>query len=223
MPIHEKTLKIYEETGFKFHLDAEDKAYAEWLTKVSDGKGGYNEPIEERVQSIHRIKDEKTNEEFIAWKGVWSGVQIHELTNTKRTLRFPTSGKGAVLTWMEPILDKGEPFYDECKRKVTYPPPQQIGQVTHYERKFSEKAFDELMKKADHSKKGGVNWVVYYANRSGIGGKSSPIAIHDRDTFVHGKFEDICKVQRVEVVSSSSQSTNTNTNITSAAGNTTTN
>jgi hypothetical protein len=216
MPIHPKTLKIYEENDFQYHFDPEDKAHAEWLKKISDGKGGYNEHIKELVHSISRIKDEISGEEYIAWSGHWEGIQISELDKSRRKLTFPTSCKGPVLTWIEPQIDRGEPYFDMNKRKVSYPAPNETGRITRYERKFSEKAFEELMKKADPVKKEGVGLAVYYANGGGIGGQSAPIAIHDRDSFVHAKFEDICKVQ-VKVAAltpgnSSSTNTNTNTN-----------
>jgi hypothetical protein len=101
------------------------------------------------------------------------------------------------------------------KREVAYPTPTETGRIVRYERKFSEKAFNELMAKADPSKKGGVNFVVYYANGNGISGPSAPIAIHDRETFVHGKFEDICKVQQQQqqqIQAQAPTSSNTTTN-----------
>jgi hypothetical protein len=185
MPIHPKTLAIYEKAGFPYHFDVDDKAYKNWLAQVQDLSGEFNAEIQEVVQSIYRIKS-SDNKEYLAWDGSHVGID-----GLKNPLSYFMSSKGHQLTWVEPKLRIAQ-FHDSKTNSIKSRATEEISRTTRYEQEFNAQAAEELLKKANPAT---VNLVVYRDYQPGLGGKSSPFTVDSWDKFINGDFDDLCRLR----------------------------
>lgn len=199
MPIHPKTLAIYEKAGFPYHVDAEDKAYKEWYSKVCDSTTGEpNQPIQDVVSVIYRIRS-RDGKEYIAWNGMKLGID-----GLKNPLTFSTAAKGPVLTYIEPTL-RQEAFVGK-EGSVERRAVEELSRTVKYEKEFSPAAAEELLKKADTYT---VSLVAFKDYLPGYGGKHNPVAVENWEDFINGDMDELCRIKTGAYTSNNTNSGNT--------------